>query len=48
MRFNSYSDFTAGRGERVDEIFDNLPTILGRKPKTMADFAQKNVDSFRY
>jgi NAD(P)H dehydrogenase (quinone) len=46
--FNSYSDFTAGRGERVDEIFDNLPTILGRKPKTMADFVQKNVDAFRY
>jgi uncharacterized protein YbjT (DUF2867 family) len=46
--FNSYSDFTAGRGERVDEIFDNLPAILGRKPKTMADFAQKNVGAFRY
>ena len=46
--FNSYSDFTAGRGERVDETFDNLPTILGRQPKTMANFGQKNADSFRY
>jgi NAD(P)H dehydrogenase (quinone) len=46
--FNSYSDFTAGRGERVDEIFDNLPSILGKKPRTFAQFAAKYADKFRY
>jgi uncharacterized protein YbjT (DUF2867 family) len=46
--FNSYSDFTAGRGERVDETFDNLPAIIGKKPRTMAEFARKHAAAFRY
>ena len=46
--YNSFSDFTAGRGERVDEIFDNLPALLGRQPRTVAAFAKKNADMFRY
>lgn len=46
--FDSYSDFTAGRGERVDEVFDNLPGLIGRKPRTLADFARKHADKFRY
>jgi NAD(P)H dehydrogenase (quinone) len=46
--FDSYSDFTAGRGEKVDEVFDNLPAILGKKPRTLADFAAKHEDKFRY
>jgi NAD(P)H dehydrogenase (quinone) len=46
--FDSYSDFTAGRGERVDEIFDNLPAILGRKPRKIADFVKKYEARFRY
>jgi NAD(P)H dehydrogenase (quinone) len=46
--FDSYSDFTAGRGERVDEVFDNLPAIIGRKPRFIADFAKKHADRFRY
>jgi hypothetical protein len=25
---------------KPDEVFDNLPTIIGRKPRTLADFAQ--------
>ena len=45
---DSFVDFTAGRGEKVDEVFDNLPTILGRQPKTVAEFAKKNADAFRY
>jgi NAD(P)H dehydrogenase (quinone) len=46
--FDSYSDFTAGRGERVDEVFNNLPAIIGRKPRSIADFAKKYADRFRY
>ena len=45
---DSYSDFTAGRGERVDEVFYNLPAIIGRKPRSIADFAKKYADRFRY
>lgn len=46
--FDSYSDFTAGRGERVDEVFDNLPALIGRAPGRIADFAKKHADQFRY
>jgi uncharacterized protein YbjT (DUF2867 family) len=46
--FDSYSDFTAGRGERVDEVFDNLPALIGKKPRTLADFAARHADNFRY
>jgi NAD(P)H dehydrogenase (quinone) len=31
-----------------DEVFDNLPSIIGRKPRTLADFAKKHADVFRY
>jgi hypothetical protein len=30
---------------KPDEVFDNLPTIIGRKPRTLADFAQKRADN---
>jgi hypothetical protein len=33
---------------KPDEAFDNLPTIIGRKPRPLADFAQKHADKFRY
>jgi hypothetical protein len=34
---------------KPDEVFDNLPTIIGRKPRTLADFAKKkHADKFRY
>jgi hypothetical protein len=46
--FDSYSDFTAGRGEKVDEVFDNLPAIIGQKPRTLAEFAAKYATKFRY
>jgi NAD(P)H dehydrogenase (quinone) len=46
--FDSYTDFTAGRIPNSDEVFDNLPAIVGRKPRTLADFAKKYADKFRY
>jgi len=46
--FDSYSDFTAGKTEGADEIFDNFSAIAGRPPKTLADFAKTHAESFRY
>jgi NAD(P)H dehydrogenase (quinone) len=46
--FDSYTDFTAGRIPKSDEVFDNLPAIVGRNPRTLADFAKKYADKFRY
>jgi NAD(P)H dehydrogenase (quinone) len=46
--FDSYTDFTAGRLLNSDEVFDNLPAIVGRKPRTLADFANRYADKFRY
>jgi NAD(P)H dehydrogenase (quinone) len=46
--FDSYSDFTAGRGEKVDEVFDNLPAIIGQEPRTLAEFVAKYATKFRY
>jgi NAD(P)H dehydrogenase (quinone) len=33
---------------KADKVFDNFPAIIGRKPKTLADFARKHADKFRY
>jgi hypothetical protein len=46
--FDSYTDFTAGRIPNSDEVFDNLPAIVGRNPRTLADFAERYSDKFRY
>jgi NAD(P)H dehydrogenase (quinone) len=46
--FNSYTDYTAGRIPHSDDVFDNLPAIAGRKPITLAEFAKKHADKFRY
>jgi len=35
--FDSYTELTNGV-VKPDEVFDNLPAIIGRKPKTLADF----------
>jgi NAD(P)H dehydrogenase (quinone) len=32
----------------TDEVFDNFPAITGRAPGTIADFAKKHADKFRY
>jgi len=45
---DSYVDLTACTAVKPDEIFDNLPGIIGRKPKTLADFARKHAATFRY
>jgi NAD(P)H dehydrogenase (quinone) len=46
--FNSFTSLTNGTAVRPDEVFDNLPAIIGRKPRTIADFATKYADNFRY
>jgi len=46
--FDSYIDLTNGVAVKPDEVFDNLPALIGRKPRTLADFAKKHADVFRY
>ena len=46
--FNTFVELANGTAVKPDEVFDNLPAIIGRKPKTLADFAQKHADTFRY
>jgi NAD(P)H dehydrogenase (quinone) len=46
--FDSYIDLTNGVAVKPDEVFDNLPVLTGRKPRTLADFAEKHADVFRY
>jgi NAD(P)-dependent dehydrogenase (short-subunit alcohol dehydrogenase family) len=46
--FDSYTELTNGTAVKPDEVFDNLPAIIGRKPRTLADFAKKHADKFRY
>jgi uncharacterized protein YbjT (DUF2867 family) len=46
--FDSFTDYTAGKVAGADEIFDNFPIITGKNPRTLADFAKKYADKFRY
>jgi NAD(P)H dehydrogenase (quinone) len=46
--FDSYTDLTDGKDIGADETFDNFPTITGRQPRTLADFALKHGNRFRY
>jgi uncharacterized protein YbjT (DUF2867 family) len=46
--FDSYSDLSAGKDIGADQIFDNFPSITGRRPKTVADFVTKHAAAFRY
>src|SRR3984885_2578812 len=46
--FDSYTELTNGVAVKPDEVFDNLPSIIGRRPRTLADFAKKHADVFRY
>jgi len=46
--FDSYTELTNGVAVKPDEVFDNLPSIIGRQPRTLADFAEKHADVFRY
>jgi NAD(P)H dehydrogenase (quinone) len=46
--FDSYTDLTNGEDIGADETFDNFPMITGRQPGTLADFARRYADRFRY
>jgi NAD(P)H dehydrogenase (quinone) len=46
--FDSYIELTSGKAVKPDEVFDNLPGIIGRKPRMLADFARKYADVFKY
>jgi uncharacterized protein YbjT (DUF2867 family) len=46
--FDSYSDLTNGKDIGADQVFDNFASITGRHPATIADFARKFADRFRY
>ena len=46
--FDSYTDLTNGIDIRSDEVFQNFPSITGRVPRTLADFAREHADHFRY
>jgi NAD(P)H dehydrogenase (quinone) len=46
--FNSYTELTSGLAVKPDEVFDNFPKLTGKKPRTLADFAKKHADVFRY
>jgi NAD(P)H dehydrogenase (quinone) len=45
--YECYRDF--GLGTLIgDEVFDNLPSIIGRRPKTLAGLIEGNSGKFRY
>lgn len=46
--FDSYTDLTNGVDIRSDEVFDNFRELVGRDPLTLADFAKRHADRFRY
>ncbi len=46
--FDSYTDLTNGKDIGADETFDNFAAITGREPRTLAEFALKHADQFRY
>jgi NAD(P)H dehydrogenase (quinone) len=46
--FDSYSDLTEGKDLGADQVFDNFTCITGGHPRTIADFARRYADRFRY
>jgi NAD(P)H dehydrogenase (quinone) len=46
--FESYSDLTDGRDIGADAVFDNFTQLTGLRPRTVADFARKHAEQFRY
>ena len=46
--FDSYTDLTNGVDLRSDEVFNNFAQITGGSSLTLADFARRHADSFRY
>lgn len=46
--FDSYTDFTNGLDEGADETFDNFPSLVGHRPRTVTDFIRDYAGRFRY
>lgn len=46
--FDSYTDLTNGKDLAADATFDNFPQLVGRLPRTLADFARQHSERFRY
>jgi hypothetical protein len=46
--FDTFAGLANGTVAKPDEVFDNLPAIIGRKPKALGDFARRHADIFRY
>ncbi len=46
--FESYSDLTDGKDLGADAVFDNFTRLTGHHSRTIADFARKYADRFRY
>jgi hypothetical protein len=46
--FDAFADLAKGTVAGPDEILDDLPALIGRTPKTLAEFARKHADEFRY
>jgi NAD(P)H dehydrogenase (quinone) len=46
--FDSYSDLTEGKDLAADQVFDNFECITGGHPRTIAEFARRYADQFRY
>jgi NAD(P)H dehydrogenase (quinone) len=46
--FDSYNDLTQGKDLGADQVFENFACITGGQPRTIADFARRYADRFRY
>jgi NAD(P)H dehydrogenase (quinone) len=46
--FDSYSDLTEGKDLGADQVFGNFTCITGGHPRTIAYFARRYSDRFRY
>jgi len=46
--FDSYTDLTNGKDIGADATFDNFAELTGRSPRSLADFARRYADRFRY
>lgn len=46
--FDSYTELSNGVNLQSDEVFDNFQQITGRSPLSIADFARRHADRFRY
>ncbi len=46
--YDSYTDLSHGKDIGADVTFNNFPALTGRAPRTLADFAERHADRFRY